>query len=577
MTAHPRSARLADLADRYWRFFCHEWPLYAVLAGEATPDAVLFRESPADHDRRSRTAGGLLAELDRIDVDGLLLQDRATHQLLHRELESIRSLHAVAAHLRPSLYPTGPAMMVSYFANSSSVDDAESAERYVDRLATVPAYLGDLQESLQAGHEQGIRYSQVALACAAGSVRDAVAGPADALPWSGPFKRSPAAGRAPVRRQAERALALIQDEIIPAFQSFLEFLEGPLADGARSTIACTDAPLGGELYRTLVRDFTTTAMSPEEVHELGLAEVARLEADMEAVAADAGFAADLAGYRGFLAGDRFIAPSKEALRERLEVVCKRVDGRIPAFFGRIPRITYGVESMPEAVAKRLPPAYAQPNPADRSAPGIFWITSLPERCPSPMHLPMALHEAWPGHLMHIALMQEADGLPAFRRHGAVRFPACVEGWAIYCEGLGVDMGLYQTPDQHFGRLEMEMWRALRLVVDTGIHWHLWSRERAVDTMAQHMAMPRPTIEAEVDRYIAWPGQALAYQVGSLEFRRLRALAESRLQDRFDLRAFHDELLAAGPVSLPVLADVVDGWIALHDPHRAAHEAHDACP
>ena len=137
MTAHPRSARLADLADRYWRFFCHEWPLYAVLAGEATPDAVLFRESPADHDRRSRTAGGLLAELDRIDVDGLLLQDRATHQLLRRELESIRSLHAVAAHLRPSLYPTGPAMMVSYFANSSSVDDAESAERYVDRLATV--------------------------------------------------------------------------------------------------------------------------------------------------------------------------------------------------------------------------------------------------------------------------------------------------------------------------------------------------------------------------------------------------------------------------------------------------------
>ena len=575
MTVRQPNARLADLADRYWRFYCHEWPLYAVLAGEATPDATLFREAPADHDRRDRRAGELLAELDGIALDGLTLQDRATHRLLRRELESIRSLHAVAAHLRPSLSPTGPAMMVSYFANSSSVDDAEGAERFVDRLATVPAHLSDLRESLQAGHDRGIRYPRVTLDCAAGAIRDAVAGPAEALTWSGPIRRSPAAGREGVRRQAERALALIRDKLVPAFESFATFLEGPLADGARTTVACTDAPLGRELYRTLVRDFTTTDMSPEEIHELGLAEVARLESEMEAIAAEAGFAGDLPGYRHFLADDRFLAPSKEALRERLEVLCKRIDGRVPTFFGRIPRITYGVESMPEAVAKRLPPAYAQPNPADRSAPGIFWITSLPERCPSPMHLPMALHEAWPGHLMHIALMQEAEDLPAFRRHGAIRFPACIEGWAIYCEGLGVDMGLYQTPDQHFGRLEMEMWRALRLVVDTGIHWHSWSRERAIDTMAQHMAMSRPTIEAEVDRYISWPGQALAYQVGNLEFRRLRSLAKSRLEDRFNLRAFHDELLAAGPVSLPVLGDIVDDWINLHHPHHAAREASDA--
>jgi len=575
MTVRQPNARLADLADRYWRFYCHEWPLYAVLAGEATPDATLFREAPADHDRRDRRAGELLAELDGIALDGLTLQERATHRLLRRELESIRSLHAVAAHLRPSLYPTGPPMMVSYFANSSNVDDAETAERYVDRLATVPAYLRDLQESLRAGLEQGIRYPRVALDSAAASIRDGVAGPVEALAWSGPFKRSPAADTTSVRRQAERALALIRDELVPAFEFFAAFLEGPLADGARDTVACTDAPLGRELYRAVVCDFTTTDLAPEEIHELGLAEVARLESEMEAIAAEAGFAGDLPGYRHFLADDRFFAPSKEALRERLEVLCKRIDGRVPVFFGRIPRITYGVESMPEAVAKRLPPAYAQPNPADRSAPGIFWITSLPERCPSPMHLPMALHEAWPGHLMHIALMQEAEDLPAFRRHGAIRFPACVEGWAIYCEGLGVDMGLYQTPDQHFGRLEMEMWRALRLVVDTGIHWHSWSRERAIDTMAQHMALPRPTIEAEVDRYIAWPGQALAYQIGNLEFRRLRSLAKSRLQDRFNLRAFHDELLAAGPVSLPVLGDIVDDWITLHDPHCADREAHHA--
>jgi uncharacterized protein (DUF885 family) len=223
-------------------------------------------------------------------------------------------------------------------------------------------------------------------------------------------------------------------------------------------------------------------------------------------------------------------------------------------------MTYGIESMPESVAERMPLAYAQPNPGDRSAPGIFWITSLPEKCPSTIHVPTALHEAWPGHLMHIALMQEAEHLPAFRRHGAIRYPACIEGWAIYCENLGLDMGLYEAPHQHYGRLEMEIWRALRLVVDTGIHWRGWSREQAVDTMARSMAMARPGIEAEVDRYICWPGQALAYQVGNLEYRRLRRSAEERLGEDFTIREFHDTLLSAGAVSLPVLRDLVEEWL-----------------
>ncbi len=175
--------------------------------------------------------------------------------------------------------------------------------------------------------------------------------------------------------------------------------------------------------------------------------------------------------------------------------------------------------------------------------------------------------------MHIALMQEADDLPAFRRHGALRYPACLEGWAIYCEGLGVDMGLYGTPHQHYGRLEMEMWRALRLVVDTGIHWHGWSRERAIEAMAQHLSMSRATIEAEVDRYICWPGQALVYQIGNLEYRRLRRCAEAGLGDRFTYRAFHDALLGAGAVSLEVLRDIIDEWL---DRECARIEAGETC-
>ncbi|MBK8597830.1 MAG: DUF885 domain-containing protein [Holophagales bacterium] len=564
MSAAPPSAVLADLAARHWEFLCHELPLTAVLAGESTPDSVLFRESPADHERRYRTARVLLAEVEAIPADGLEAEDRATHALLRHELGSLRALHEVAEHLRPSLFPNSPALMAAHFANTASIDDAASAERYVDRLATLPAYLRDLKERLEEGRERGFRYPRRVLDLVAGSTRGIASGPVEAQPWLKPFQRSAAAGREMVRNAASRAEALARNELLPAFEEFAAFVEGPLAEGARETVTCTDAPLGRELYRALLKDQTTLDLGPEEIHELGLSERKRLEGEIEAVAAEAGFPGDVAGYRRFLAGAEFLVPSKEALRERAQVLCKRIDARIPAFFGLIPRMTYGVETIPEAAAERLPPAYAQANPADRTGPGIFQITSLPARLPTWFLPALTLHEAWPGHLMHLALLQEAEHLPAFRRHGALRYLVCLEGWALYCEGLGEEMGIYETPHERYGRLEGETWRALRLVVDTGIHWYGWSRERAVEEMARHLALPLPTIEAEVDRYIAWPGQALVYQLGNLKFRELRRRAEGRLGERFRIRAFHDALMAAGAVTLPVLDDLVEEWLRRED-------------
>jgi uncharacterized protein (DUF885 family) len=279
------------------------------------------------------------------------------------------------------------------------------------------------------------------------------------------------------------------------------------------------------------------------------------------VAAQAGYADNVAGYRRFLTQDpQFFAASAEALRERVQIVSKSIDGKIPSFFGRLPRITYGVQSIPAPASERMPPAYAQPNPADGSTAGIYWISSLPAKAPSYLHVPLALHEGWPGHLMHIALMQEMTELPAFRRANFTKYSACLEGWALYCETLGIDMGLYETPHQHYGRLDMEMWRACRLAVDTGIHIKGWSRERAIDYMLAHLSLSRVTIEGEVDRYIAMPAQALGYQIGNLKFRELRARAEQQLGGRFDIRAYHDQLMAAGPVTLPVLEEVVDDWL-----------------
>ncbi|MFO1287747.1 MAG: DUF885 family protein [Rubrivivax sp.] len=378
-----------------------------------------------------------------------------------------------------------------------------------------------------------------------------------------PFKRTTAAPQPEVQAQAARALSLIEKSIAPALAALADCMEHELLPRARDSVACTDEPLGEEYYGFWLRHFPTLPeATPASVHALGLAQVQRIGAEIAAVAAEAGFANDVPGYRRFLRDEKsFYAPTAEALRQQVEALAKRIDGQIPTLVGRLPRITYGVQSIPEAAAQHMPLAYAQPNPADGASAGWLWVSGLPQRVPSYVHLPLVLHEAWPGHLMHIALMQEMDTLPMFRRANFTKYTACLEGWAMYCETLGIDLGLYTTPHQHYGRLDMEMWRACRLVVDTGIHAQGWSRERAVAYMAEHLTMSRGAIEAEVDRYIAMPGQALAYLVGGLKFRELRQRARERLGDRFNLRAYHDQVLAAGPVTLPVLEETVDDWLA----------------
>ena len=561
MESPSPARRLADLAERYWRFQCEEFPLNAILAGEPGAGATLFRAAPADEDRRYEAAGRLLQELNSISGDALAGQERVTARLLGEELRDARTLYEAKSPLRPPLLPVGPEFGATHFANTAAIHDTASAERYVERLATLPRFIRDLKAVLIAGHAEGFRYPRAVLDAAVPTARAPLKVPVDASPWTGPFTRSPALGREAVKQLESRARGLIENELLPAIADYADLLDGSLRESARESIACLDDRGGRELYLALVRHYTTTDLTPEAIHELGQEELARLATEIEDVAASAGHPGDVATYRDRLSSDPgMIEPTKESLRMACESLAKRIDKRIPAFFGRIPRITYGIESLTEAASVHLPPAYAQPNPADRTAPGIFWLTALPQRCPKYMLLPLTLHEAWPGHLMHLALMQEMEDLPAFRRHGALKYTAYVEGWALYCESLGVEMGLYDKPHQHYGRLEMEIWRALRMVVDTGIHWLGWSRTRAIETMLQHMAMPRATIEAEVDRYIGLPGQALAYQLGNLRIRSLRHRAESFLGDRFYLRAFHDRVLAAGPVSLPVLDTIVEEWL-----------------
>ena len=566
MTATPhapldRSSDLADLAERYWHFECEETPLGAALANLPLPDATLFRESAADWARRDARAAELRVELDRIDETGLVGQELATHRLLQRELDAVRSHYASAAHLRPWLFPLGPDFTPVYWANATTLAGAADAERYVARLRLLPAFWSDIGDGLREGDASGRGWPRAVLERALVAARASLAAPAASSPYLGPFRRSPARAQAGVTAAEAQAEHIVRELLRPAHAAYASLLE-ELIVSARDSLSCSDTTGGRDYYRAMVRHFTTTADEPEAVHDLGLAEVARIEAAIAIVAAEAGHAGDVAGYRRFLAHDpQFVAPSAAALRAEMQSLCKRIDGLIPSFFGRIPRITYGLESIAEAASAAMPPAYAQPSPADGSAAGVFWVSGLPAKCPSYLHVPIAVHEAWPGHLMHIALIQEQTALPAFRRHGSVKYTACIEGWALYCESLAEDMGLYETPHQRYGRLEMELWRAVRLVVDTGIHAQGWSRQRAIGYMAGLLTLSQETIEGEVDRYAAMPGQALGYQIGNLCVRGLREQAEATLGERFRHRDFHDAVTGAGAVTLPVLEGLVGEWLA----------------
>jgi len=554
------AAALAELCARYWAFQCDENPTLAIMASAPVTHDELLRLAPADHERRATTAKAMLAGMSAISIEGLGAGDRATYAILRRELQELVDGFELQAHRRPSLYPLGVDVGVAYVAGMVALQSEADARRWLNRLRRIPAGLQGLVESLDEGVRAGLRYPRLVIERTATQTLGVVGTPPRESPIFGPFLKAGPRGEA-FAAITEAALHAIEHEVYPAFRAYVTFVREQLGKVARDTLSCMDDPQGEAFYREQVRHFTTLDIDPHEVHRFGFAEVQRITADMREVAAAAGFPGDLAGYvRRLKADPAQFAPSGEALREQLESVCKRIDGKVPEFFGRLPRTTYGVTSMPPSVATTQPPALAMPGPADHSAAGQVWITSLPDRCPRYMHLPLALHEAWPGHVMHVALTQELDGLPAFRRHGALGYSVWLEGWALYCERLGEEMGFYDTPDKRYGRLEMEMWRALRLVVDTGIHAKGWSREQAIDLMLQHMAMPRPTIEAEVDRYIGLPAQALAYQLGNRKFRELRERAEARLGDRFNRRAFHDALMAAGPVTLGVLDEHIEWWI-----------------
>ncbi|MBV9693450.1 MAG: DUF885 family protein, partial [Alphaproteobacteria bacterium] len=424
---------------------------------------------------------------------------------------------------------------------------------WIAQMRDVPRFFREEMDEMRAGLKRGFTPPQVTLQGRDASIANVVnAAPQDSLFYT-PFKTMPGiAPDAQAKLRAE-AVAVIRDTVQPAYRELLKFWDEVYVPGARKTLAADDLPDGKAYYRQKIVEFTTLDMAPAEIHALGEREVARLHQEMLDEMHKTGFKGDFAAFQKFLrGGPQFYAKTPQELLDKAAWIAKKFDGKAALYFGRLPRARFAIKPVPDDLA----PFYT----SGRGGPGVYLVNTydLPHR-PLFNLTAMTLHESAPGHSFQMSLAAEDKSLPDFRRYTYIS--AFGEGWALYCEYLGDEMGMYDTAYDRFGYLGWQIWRAARLVVDTGIHAQGWTRDQALDYMRQYTALPEHEIETEVDRYIAWPGQALSYYLGEMAIKKARAKAEAALGPKFNIRAFHDTVLQMGSVPLPVLEARIDRFIA----------------
>jgi uncharacterized protein (DUF885 family) len=440
-------------------------------------------------------------------------------------------------------------------------DNVTQFEAIVARLESLPALIDQTIALMERGLKENITQPKVVMRGVPDQVQGLLFDNPDESPLLDAFEEFPSSIPAAERdRLTARARAAYKNKVAPAFARLKNFLEKTYIPNCRDAIAITAMPTGGELYKYNVAWHTTTALAPKEIHQIGLAEVKRIRAEMDKVIVSSGFKGSFGEFTEFLRKDpRFYFTNADDLVKEYRDIAKRADPELARMFGTLPRLPYGVRRVPDAIAPAQTTAYYEPGSPAAGRPGYMYANTykLDARPRWEMEA-LTLHEAVPGHHLQFALAQELPNMPEFRKHGS--YTAYVEGWALYSELLGEEMGFYANPYSKFGQLTYQMWRAVRLVVDTGMHALGWSRQQAIDFFRDNSAKTEQDIIVEIDRYIAWPGQALGYKIGELRIRELRAKAEKALGDKFDVRGFHDLLQSEGAVPLDLLESRVEKWI-----------------
>jgi uncharacterized protein (DUF885 family) len=555
------AARLHALLAEAWAYQLSEDPLLATQVGDNRYNDRLPSMTVADFVRRGAWWRGALERLHAIDRARLGRTDRVSYELIERQAsETLTELHFKTYRT----LITAEGGFHSDFARAGAempFVTVRDYDNYIARMRAFPLYARQQIALLREGLATGFTLPAVVLSGFTGGIEIHIVQDVSKSVFWAPFERIPAALPAAERERLRRAgEAAIREAVVPSYRAFLEFMAGEYIPHARATTAASELPDGRAYYSFLVRHFTTLDVTPEEVHAIGLREVERIHGEMQAVMRQVGFDGEVPAFLEMLRKDpRFYAKTPEELLRAAAIIAKRMDGKLPSLFKTLPRQPYGIEPVPADIAPKYTGGRYNGAPAGGRRAGMYWVNTydLPSR---PLYCleALTLHESVPGHHLQGALAQELTDLPDFRRFLYV--DAFGEGWGLYSEWLGREAGFYTDPYSNFGRLTYEMWRACRLVVDTGLHVMGWTRERAMEYLAAHTALSRHEIETEIDRYIAWPGQALSYKMGEMKIKALRREAEQALGDRFDVREFHDAVLLNGSVTLPILEEQIHEYI-----------------
>lgn len=559
--SQPPTSDFQTILDEAWAFEMEENPLYATSVGVHEYNDRLPSRTLADLERRNEFWKRILERLGKIDRASLAAPDQINYDMFSREVEEALTDYGFKGYLMPLTAEGGFHTSFARLPDNVPLQTVEDYENYIRRLEAFQRYTREHIELLRMAVAEGYTLPKAVMEGYEQTINSHLVEKVEESVFYAPFVNFPSAFSSEVQEKLKvSGTEAITGVVIPAYREFLEFMTGEYLPACRESIAATDLPEGKDYYAFLIRRHTTLDLSADQVHQTGQDEVKRIRSEMEQVIREVGFEGSFGEFLTFLRTDeRFYPKTADQLLKQAAWIAKKMDGKLPALFRTLPRLPYTVEPVPAHIAPKYTAGRYVGAPSGSTKPGIYWVNIYAlESRPFYALTALTLHEAVPGHHLQNALQDELTGLPNFRRFSGIN--AFGEGWGLYSEWLGVETGFYADPYDNFGRLTYEMWRACRLVVDTGMHAKGWTRQQAMDFMAENTALSLHEIRTETDRYISWPGQALAYKIGELKIKQLRRRAEEELGSKFDVRDFHDQVLKNGPVPLTVLEKQIDQYV-----------------
>ena len=556
-----KSTKLHQLFDKEWQARLDRSPEFAESVGVITKADQLTDVSESAQQQWLKTTNSFLAGLEKIDFNSLSEKDKINYKIFKQQLLNRQAFLKFKDYQVPFLADSGFHTRIVRLPIETKFKSLKDYKLYIERLKKIPRYFQQNIDNMNSGLQRNFAMPKIVMTGFTDVIRQQVRSLASESPFFKPFDNLPDDFSQTEKLLLKKSASeVIIEQVIPAFQNLADYFDKIYIPKAQKSLAAYDLPNGKAFYQQQIKEYTTGNLTPEDIHKIGLNEVKRIRVEMQEIIQSVDFKGDFKQFLKFLReSPQFYAKTPEELIKEASYIAKKMDGQLPKFFTKLPRQPYTVEPVPEAIAPKYTTGRYVSAPLNSTRAGTYWVNTYAlDKRPLYVLESLTLHEAVPGHHLQGALNQELDNLPNFRRHSYIS--AFGEGWALYCEKLGIEAGFYQDPYSDFGRLSYEMWRAARLVIDTGIHAFGWSREDAIKLLEENSALSTHNIRTEVDRYISWPGQALSYKLGELKIIELRQRAEKELGEKFDIRLFHDAILENGSIPLDILTEQIEGFI-----------------